>query len=261
MSMEATHEGILLTGHTGKLGRAIVQSKRFLSLLTPSRSEFDLTKPDTVEQYFREHEINAVIHCAALARIGECEKNPTDAIAINVIGTCNLVISALNTGKRTGRGLRFIHISSDGVYPGVRGRYKEEDAAIPYNNYGWSKLGAECAVQQLKNFCIIRTNFFDQEYIQFDRSATDIYNSKMKIGDLVLAIDVLLKSDFVGTINVGSERKSDYDRYKPFRPDLKPCLRNELFATIPFRIASDSSLDCSRWEKIRKMAHAVKVLA
>ena len=46
--------------------------------------------------------------------------------------------------------------STSYVYPGSEGNYKEEDPLLPWNNYGWSKLGAESSVQMYKNSLIIR---------------------------------------------------------------------------------------------------------
>lgn len=248
-----TYKNILLTGCSGKLGQAIIQSNLSYTFLIPSRITFDLTKVETMERYFAEREIDAVIHCAAVARIEVCEKNPSTAIETNIIGTSKLVQNVLTAEKKVGKSIRFIHISTDGIYPGVKGAYAEEDAAIPYNHYGWSKLGAECAVRVLQNFCIIRTNFFDPEHIQFKTSAIDIYNSKMKIDDLARAIIFLLESDFIGVLNVGDKRMSDFDRYKLYCPEIEPCTRMEIFARLPFKIATDSSLDCTRWKQIQKI--------
>ena len=52
--------------------------------------------------------------------------------------------------------LKQFFFSTSYVYPGTKGNYKEEDPVLPWNNYGWSKLGAESAVQMYKNSLIIR---------------------------------------------------------------------------------------------------------
>ena len=243
---------ILLTGSSGKLGQTIKNSGLFPPLLTPSHSTLDLTKPLTLETYFKENEFDAIIHCAALARMAECETNPVQAIHTNLIGTGHLVKETLLRESGSSSTIRFIHISTDGVYPGTRGRYSEKDGVLPYNRYGWTKLGAECAVNLLSNFCIIRTNFFDPTNIRFSQSAVDIYNSKISLDELVKAIKTLLESDFVGTLNIGSERESDYTRYKKFKPEITSCRQEEIFKTTPVKIASDSSLDISLWETMSR---------
>ena len=57
--------------------------------------------------------------------------------------------------------IKLIHISTDGVYPSIKGNYKENSYLKPYNIYGWTKLCSENIVKSLKNFVIIRTRFFE----------------------------------------------------------------------------------------------------
>ena len=246
------YKNILLTGSSGKLGQAIINSNHFKSLLTPSRAILDITKPETIEQFFKDNSFEAVIHCAALARMAKCKEDPAEAISTNVIGTANLVRGVIKKEKESKKRIRFIHISTDGVYAGEKGNYSEKDDAVPYNRYGWSKLGAECAVNLLSNFCIIRTSFFDPKNIKFDCSATDAYSSKVTLVYLLGAIAKMLESDFIGTINIGTERKSDYERYREYKPSLKECKLNDILKTVPFQMARDASMDCSLWKKIQE---------
>ena len=60
---------------------------------------------------------------------------------------------------------RLIFFSSQYVYPGTKGNYKEEDALKPWNNYAWSKLGGECAVQMYKNSLIIRLCMTEKPFV------------------------------------------------------------------------------------------------
>lgn len=243
---------ILLTGSSGKLGQAIVNSGYFPRLLTPSHKILDIIKPSTIEKFFEKNNFDAVIHCAALARMKDCEINPTKAIQTNIIGTSNLITEVIKKEIKEKKKIRFTHISTDGVYAGTRGNYSETGEAIPYNTYGWTKLGAESAVHLLSNFCIIRTSFFDPKNIRFEESATDAYSSKVAIDYLVKAIHKMLESSFVGIINIGDERKSDYERYKEFKPTLKPCKLKDITKTVPFKMAHDASMNVSLWKKIDK---------
>ncbi|HLD97414.1 MAG TPA: sugar nucleotide-binding protein, partial [Candidatus Nanoarchaeia archaeon] len=68
---------ILLTGGSGTLGRHIISSGRLKSLLTPSHEEMDITKVASIEKFSSKNDFDAIIHCAAMARVGECEKNPS----------------------------------------------------------------------------------------------------------------------------------------------------------------------------------------
>ena len=77
------------------------------------------------------------------------EKNINLSIKKNIIGTCNIV-RVCNEYN-----VKLIYFSTNYVYPGKRGNYKETDPILPCNNYGWSKLGGECAVQMYKNSLIL----------------------------------------------------------------------------------------------------------
>jgi len=244
------YKNILLTGASGKLGKAIATSYIFPPLLAPSREILDTTKPNTVKKFLDNNDFDAVIHCAAMARVKECEENPAKAIETNIIGTSNLVNAVINKERKLRKKIRFIHISTDGVYPGIKGNYSEKDETVPYNTYGWTKLGAECAVNVLSNFCIIRTSFFDPENIKFEDAATNAYSSKASINYVVKAISTLLNSGFTGTINVGRERRSDYEHYKEFKPEIKKCKLQDIQKTLNFKMYKDSSMDISLWKKI-----------
>jgi len=244
------YKNILLTGSSGTLGRAIINLSNF-SFLTPSRSILDITKPSTIKFFFKKNNIDAVVHCAALARMKDCHLDPAKAIETNIVGTANLVAETIRKENKEEESIRFVHISTDGVYEGKKGNYSEKDAAKPYNVYGWTKLGAECSVKLLKNHCIIRTSFFDPENIKFEESAIDAYTSKVTIGYLTNAIRIMLNDGFIGTINIGSERKSDYDNYKKYKPSLEHCKFADVQKAVPFPLAKDASMDCRLWKKIK----------
>ena len=241
---------ILLTGGTGSLGKAIVKSGHFRDVLSPSREILDILKPETIEDFLNKHDIDVVIHCAALARLRECEESPAKSIETNIIGTSNLVKGIINKEDKAKKKIRIIHISTDGVYDGATGNYSEKSATIPCNKYGWTKLGAECAVNLLSDFCIIRTRFFDPSNIKFDKSAVDAYTSKITAPELAKAIKIMLESDFVGTINIGGKRISDYDAYKEYKPSIKPCKFEEILKETSFPMTKDASMDIGLWKKI-----------
>ena len=245
---------ILLTGASGTLGGKLIELNKIykLNLLTPPKDILDITKPDKIKKFFENNDFEAIIHCAAMARMRECHENPGKAMETNTIGTCNLVIEALKKEKKLKKSIRFVHMSTDGVYEGKEGNYSETSPTIPFNVYGWTKLGAECAVNLLRNHCIIRTNFFEPENIKFEESATDAYTSKVTVDYAAKAVVKMLNSNFIGTINIGKERMSDYDNYKKYKLSLKPCRLKDILKTVPFQIAKDFSMDIRLWKKIEK---------
>ncbi len=246
-------KSILVTGATGKLGLALVTHVRKLPhfLYTPGRSELDITNVSQVESWVRSHNFDTVIHTAAMARMSECEKHSDQAVKTNIVGTSNLVITVIQKEEEIKKNIRFIHISTDGVYDGMRGNYKEDDETLPYNFYGWTKLGAECAVRLLKNHCIIRGSFFDPENIPFQSSAVDAFSSKLPIAKFVEAILFLVEDSFCGVINIGDKKQSDYERYRMYKKNLDPCNLKDILKGVSFNMAQDASLNCSKWQKIR----------
>lgn len=242
----------LLTGATGKLGHAIKSKWTGSLLLTPSHEELELSQEESLESYFSDHqEIDSVIHCAALARLVKCQEDPSAAILNNTIATGQLVRSILKHEKVLNRCVRFMHVSTDGVYAGVEGNYSELSATIPSNFYGWSKLGAECSVQMLRNHCIIRGRFFDGKNIPFNDSANDIYTSRMELEPFVKNIIEIFKSDFCGVLNVGEEKISDFDCLKKVKPDLLPCSRDDIVKNLGFEIAKDASMNCDIFKALK----------
>ncbi len=240
------YSNILLTGGSGKLGRALLTSKlKNRKILAPAKAEMDITNFSQVESFFKNNKIDAVIHCAAFTSVPECEKNPVTAVEANIVGTSNVVKAALKKENT-----RLIYISTDYVYPCKNGPYSERDPAIPFTVYAWTKLGGECAIKALKNHCIIRTSFFDPDNIKFDTAASDAFFSKIPINELVENIISLLDSDFTGTINVGQERASIYQILKKYKPSLRPMTVEELSRDKPFDRALDSSLDVGLWQEI-----------
>jgi dTDP-4-dehydrorhamnose reductase len=239
---------VLLTGASGTLGRHILATKRIADVLAPSHDELDVRDADAIKDYIEKHDVDAVVHCAALARVSACEERPDVAISVNVVGTSNLVMAILGKERATSKQIRFVYVSSDGVYPSTDGNYAETDAAIPYNTYGWTKLGGEAAVNVLPNACIIRTRFYDPTAIKYDKYATDAYSSQLPVTEIASAVLDLLESSFTGTINVGGQRRSDFDVCREHKPTITGCSIQDILGTITYKIATDASLDTSRWK-------------
>ena len=73
------------------------------------------------------------------------DKYPIQSVKLNIIGTSNMVIVCKKYN------IKLIYFSSNYVYEGKKGNYKESDPVLPSSNYGWSKLGGEAAVHLYKN--------------------------------------------------------------------------------------------------------------
>lgn len=92
---------------------------------------------------------DVIIHTSAMADIDECEKYPDLAWEVNVGFTQTLLKSA---EEQT---CRFIYCSTDTVFDGLKGMYKEEDKPIPLNHYARTKVQAEQDILQSKTSHVV----------------------------------------------------------------------------------------------------------
>jgi len=233
------------------LGTAIIKSKHFKNLYFPTKKKLNLLNRKSIRKILNKNNFYLIINCAAMARILDCEKNISKAINVNIQGTHNLVKEVILHQKKNKKKIKFLHISSDAVYPSLKGNYSETGPLGPYNIYGWTKLASEFLVRVLENHVIIRTRFFEKKKIKFKKSATDLFTSSIEINDLVKKIKIIISKNFLGTINVGTKRHSDYIQYKKFKTNLRPCKRKDIMRNLNVNLAKDSSMNLSLLKKIK----------
>ena len=243
---------ILLIGSSGELGSTILKSNIFSNILAPTRKVFNLLNLNQMKKFLLKKKIEIIINCAALARIKDCEKDKNLAIENNILGTLNLVKVVKLFEKKYKKKIIFIQISSDAVYPSISGNYNENSELGPYNAYGWTKLASEFLVQILDKYIIIRTRFYNKKLINYKHSADDIFTSQIEVNSLPKFINYLILDNFFGIINVGEEKKSDFEIYKKINPKLKIFKRKDLMKILGITIAKDSSLDLKKFNNIRK---------
>ena len=242
---------VLLIGGSGKLGSAIIKSKLFKSIDSPPKKKLNLIRKSSIRKILKKN-YDLIINCAAIAKMKECEKKPKLAIKVNIFGVLNLVEEIIHHESTSKKKIKLIHISTDGVYPSTKGNYSEYDKLKPYNVYGWTKLCSENLVKILENFIIIRTRFFDKKNIIYDTAAKDIFTSMIEIKKLTKEIKNISSTNFIGTINIGDKRRSDFLNYKKFKSKIKPCYRADIMKNLNFQIAKDSSMNLNLLKKIKK---------
>lgn len=121
----------------------------------------DITNFELVNSFLNKEKPDLVINCAANTNIDYLEKNEKYANLINGVGVENIAKTCKKISSK------LIHISTDSVFDGTKGSYKEEDSTNPINVYGKSKLLGEKLLQEnLDNFIIIRTNLFGYNHQQ-----------------------------------------------------------------------------------------------
>jgi dTDP-4-dehydrorhamnose reductase len=115
----------------------------------------DLARPRAAEELLERTRPEVVIHCAALANLEACEAQPELAWRLNAVVPGELAEATAQAG------IKLVHISTDAVFDGQRGDYREEDAPNPLSVYARSKLAGEEAVAQANPQAIIaRVNFY-----------------------------------------------------------------------------------------------------
>lgn len=94
---------------------------------------------------------DVVVHAASLTDVDKCELNKELAWRINVEGTLNVAKAAEACGAF------LLYVSTDYVFDGEKGCYKETDQPSPMSYYAYTKLKAEEHVQKIMSqFCIAR---------------------------------------------------------------------------------------------------------
>lgn len=156
---------LLVTGDTGLLGSAIAEQalrRFFVSGLSRSQS---IASPGWIHHSIDLREIitgvlagihpDAIIHCAATTDVEQCENNPAGTYALNAGATEQLADWAAQNR------VKFVYISTDSVFDGMRAGYREEDSPKPLNEYARSKAAGESiALRCCPEALIVRTNFF-----------------------------------------------------------------------------------------------------
>lgn len=227
----------------------------------------DITHKNDVENALDKVSPDIIVHTAAYTNVDECEKNKDVAFAVNVQGTKNLA----NTAEKLGA--KFIYISTDYVFDGKKGFYKEDDQVNPIDFYGETKLLGEKAVGDICNdFIIARTsvlygankNNFVTWLIENLKSGKNInivndqFVSPTLNTDLSHQIIELIQADETGIYHTaGGERINRYN-FALFLADvfsLDKNLINEVSVEDMSWIAhrpKDSSLNISKISKFKK---------
>ena len=152
---------LLITGASGLYGSKLAQlalSKNFevyssdIQCLSVYGNfvKLDISGKEQVEEAFKSIKPDVVVHAATLTDVDKCELNQELAWKVNVEGTKNIAEAAKSTGSF------LIYISTDYVFSGETGCYKETDKPDPINYYGLTKLKAEEIVQTQAEYFIAR---------------------------------------------------------------------------------------------------------
>ena len=204
---------IVVTGGSGRFGNELKKYKTKHQIYFPKKKELNILKIKSLKQYLLQKKPKILIHLAGLSRPMEFhETNIEKSIDLNIIGTANVtkVCKQLN--------IKLVYFSTNYVYPGKDGNYKEIDPVLPVNNYAWSKLGGEASVHLYKNSLILRVCMTEKPFVH-DKAFANVKTSFIFHEEVVKILFKLIKQK--GIINLGGKSKYIYDFAKKSNPRVK----------------------------------------
>ena len=228
---------LLVTGGSGLLGFKVVSKalEKGWEVITTYHSHeiplensrlrkvrVDISNSVVLEDLILKCRPDVIVHCAAYTDVDGCEVNREYAWKVNVEATRSVVLA--------GRVVRsyIIYISTDYVFDGEKGMYREGDIPYPVNFYGLTKLVAEQLVKSRDLlYCVVRPsaifgwgpgkkNFatFVVERLsrgEVVKAVTDQYVSPTLNSLLADALIEIAELKPIGFLHVAGERLSRYE--------------------------------------------------
>lgn len=168
---------------------------------------------------------DVVVHTAAMTNVDDCELRPQQCERVNVQGTSQILTDAEAFSGH------FIFISTDFIFDGEQGNYKEDDDPRPVSLYGFSKLQAESMVETSSiPFAIVRTCLVYGNLLKGTRSnivswvrdslqqgktiqvVSDQLRTPTYVGDLVKGIVLIIEKKATGIYHIsGKDWLTPYD--------------------------------------------------
>ena len=131
--------------------------------------------------------------------------------------------SVSQDGQPSSRMVLLKRLSDEGLvfftdYEGKKGNYSENDPVKPFNNYGLSKLGGECAVAMYKNSLILRITMTEKPFVH-KKAYSNLKSNFMFHEDLVKILPKIIKQK--GILNVGGKSQSVFSFAKKYNSKVK----------------------------------------
>jgi len=151
---EKAEAALVITGVHGQLGRAFAgaASRRGRTVVGCDIDTLDIRDRDGLLRLIDDVRPVAVVNCAAMTAVDDCESHESEAMEINGAAVANLAAASNEVGAQ------LVQVSTDYVFSGRATRpYKEEDATGPLSAYGRSKLLGEELARSAHRHLIVRT--------------------------------------------------------------------------------------------------------
>jgi dTDP-4-dehydrorhamnose reductase len=224
---------ILVTGGQGRFAKVLKKNNKFLNLYFATKKECNILNIKSLEKIIKKLKPKIILHCAGLSRPMEIhQKNIEKSIDLNIVGTANVV----KVCKKNN--IKIIYFSTGYVYEGKKGNYSEKDPVKPFNNYGLSKLGGECAVMMLKNSLILRITMTESPFVH-KKAYTNLKSNFMFHEDLVKILPKII--NYKGILNVGGKSQSVFSFAKLHNKKVKK-IKLRIKDKLPFNQTMNTSV-------------------
>jgi dTDP-4-dehydrorhamnose reductase len=185
----------------------------------------DLRNDSGVQLIFERERPEIVIHAAAMTQVDDCEQQQDTCFEINVQATAQLLLHAEAYSSF------FLFVSTDFVFDGETGNYREEDPLNPVSWYGFTKVQAESTVETsevpwaIVRTCLVYGNTFlgtRSNIISWVKSnleagkeikvVSDQVRTPTYVGDLAKGILLIIQKQATGIFHIsGKDVLTPYD--------------------------------------------------
>ena len=228
---------ILVTGGDGRFSRILKKKNKSLQLFFANKKQCNILDIKSIEKIIKKIKPKIILHCAGLSRPMEIhDKDISKSINLNIIGTANV------TKVCQKNNIKLIYFSTGYVYDGVKGNYSEKDPVKPFNNYGLSKLGGECAVSMYNNSLILRITMTEKPFA-YKKAYSNLKSNFMYHEDLIKILPKIIKKK--GIINVGGKSQSVYQFAKKYNRKVI-----KIKATSKNKLPLNQTMNLSKLKKI-----------
>ncbi|WP_438973087.1 SDR family oxidoreductase [Polaribacter sp.] len=226
---------VVITGSNGLLGQsllnALLKEKNNYDVYGFSKGvnrsgrndfqyiEIDITNQNQLTKELLKIKPDYIVNTAAMTQVDACENDKVkcDTLNVNVVQWLAAICQELSA--------HLVHLSTDFIFDGKKGWYKETDVPNPLSYYGFSKLKSEQVLEKSNiNYTILRTSLvygkvFDmskrnivlwvKESLENKREITivdDQFRAPTYVEDLALACKISMDKNATGIFNIASSK-------------------------------------------------------
>ena len=226
---------VVITGSNGLLGQSLLnlllQNKEEYEVIGFSRGEnrsgrndfsyvsIDITDEENLKKHLKDINPDFIVNTAAMTQVDDCEinKEACDILNVSVVKWLAEITQDINA--------HLIHISTDFIFDGKKGNYKETDKPNPLSYYGLSKLKSEeVLIHSNVSHTILRTILVFGKVFDMSRSnivlwvkamleqnkeitiVNDQFRTPTYVEDLALACKISIDKKAQGVFNISSSQ-------------------------------------------------------